>query len=114
MSIGLMVVAIMTFLNSCVSVKEIGRLNVVSVRNIDPNAKYVMVQKNVEYSRREFHKIRTESLEDAVDAVVKKAAGGEYLMNAKISLIIHDGLFGYTTYYAVEGDVYGIQPGSIK
>ena len=96
-------------LTSCTSVKEIGRLNLVSVRNIDPHGNYVLLQKNVEYTKRDFKKTRTTKLESAVDQSVKKVAGGEYLMNAKISLVEHSNFWwGSSIYYAVEGDVWGI------
>ncbi|MBI3503060.1 MAG: hypothetical protein HY063_14835 [Bacteroidetes bacterium] len=55
--------------------------------------------------------MRNESIQQAVDAVVKKVDGGEYLMNAKIWLIIRSG-GGFVPdryYYAVEGDVWGLK-----
>ena len=40
------------------------------------------------------------TIQDAVDATVRKIPGGEYIMNAKIYLV-------NSTYLAVEGDVWG-------
>lgn len=96
-------------LTSCWSSKEIGRLNLVSVRNIDSKTDYQMLQKNVEYTMKQAKKIKAGNIEGAVDEVVKKVDGGEYLMNAKITLISRQGLFSVTSGYVVEGDVWGIK-----
>ena len=101
-------------LTSCMSFKEAGRLNMVSCRNIDTHTKYTLLKKNVEYTKKELRRIKTQTLESAIDAVVKKVEGGEYLMNARIRVCVFAGsLFtGYqpTIFYAVEGDVWGIAP----
>lgn len=96
-------------LTSCMSFKDAGRLNMVSCRNIDTHAKYQLLKKNTEYTKKELRHIRTTTLESAIDEVVKKVDGGEYLMNAKIKVCIISGYGQSTVYYAVEGDVWGIK-----
>lgn len=96
-------------LTSCMSFKEAGRLNMVSCRNIDTHAKYKLLKKNVEYTKKELKRVRTTTIESAVDEVVKKVDGGEYLMNAKIKVCIVSGYGHSTVYYAVEGDVWGVK-----
>lgn len=109
-----LLIGIVLTLSSCLSFKEAGRLNMVSVRNIDTDRNYQLLKKNVEYTKKELRKIKTTSIESAIDDVVKKAEGGEYLMNARIRVCIIPGSIynGYqsTCYYAVEGDVWGIAP----
>ena len=103
-------------MTSCMSFKDAGRLNMVSCRNIDTHAKYVLLKKNVEYTTKELKKVRTQTIEGAIDDVVKKVEGGEYLMNARIRVCIIPGSIynGYksTCFYAVEGDVWGIAQNS--
>ena len=55
-------------------------------------------------------KIYSTTIEQAVDDVVKKVEGGEYLMNAKIKMCVVGGsIYSPPSYfYAVEGDVWGI------
>ncbi len=93
---------------SCTSIKNIGALNMVSTRNIETSIKYVVVQKNFELTKKDKKRSRAETIQEAVDAAVKKVDGGEYLMNARIYLIKHDYFFAYSYYYAVDGDVWGI------
>jgi hypothetical protein len=97
---------------SCMVFNEAGRLNLVSVRNIDSKSNYQLLQKNVEYTKKEMRKNCKKTIEQAIDDVVKKVPGGEYLMNAKINVCVIQGtLFnGYqpSLYYIVTGDVWGI------
>jgi hypothetical protein len=98
-------------LTSCMVFNEAGRLNLVSVRNIDSKNNYQLLQKNVEYTKKEMRKNCKTSIEQAIDDVVKKVPGGEYLMNAKINVCVIPGsLFnGYkpSCFYVVTGDVWG-------
>lgn len=109
-----LLIGFMLTLTSCVNFKEAGRLNMVSVRNIDTDRNYQLLKKNVEYTKKELRKTKTTTIESAIDDVVKKVEGGEYLMNARIRVCVFSGsLFnGYqpTIFYAVEGDVWGILP----
>lgn len=99
-------------LTSCMTFKDAGQLNMVSCRNIDTHTNYVLIKKNVEYTKSELRKIRTTTIESAVNDAVKKVEGGEYLMNTRIRVCVIPGtLFnGYKTFifYAAEGDVWGI------
>jgi hypothetical protein len=84
----------------CTSVKQIGKVNMISTRNIDPNLKYQVVTTYSGGSKKELKKSRATSIEDAIDQTVKKVPGGEFLMNCKVYLV-------NTKYIAVEGDVWG-------
>ena len=107
--IGLLFVFSSSFiLTSCVGIQEVGRLNMVSCRNIETSVKYQLLKKNVEYTKKEVKKLRCTSIQQATDEAVKKVDGGEYLMNAKIWMIAHTGFSKVRYYYAVEGDVWGI------
>ena len=81
----------------------------VSTRNIETSQKYNLIQKYAEHTKKEMKKTRSGSLQEAIDEIVKKVDGGEYLMNAKVYLIWHNNGFTKPKYfYAVEGDVWGI------
>lgn len=85
---------------SCKSVQQIGKVNMISHRNISLNEKYDLLSSYTGESKRELKKSKAENIENAVDNTVKNVPGGEFLMNAKIFLI--DG-----KYIAVTGDVHG-------
>ncbi|MFN6039861.1 MAG: hypothetical protein ACK452_15435 [Bacteroidota bacterium] len=108
----LLIASTVLFLTSCMVFNEAGRLNMVSVRNIDSKTNYQMLQKNIEYTKKEMRKNCKETIEQAIDDAVKKVPGGEYLMNAKINVCVVPGsaFNGYRTkcYYIVTGDVWGI------
>ena len=87
-------------LASCTSVKQIGKVNMISNRNVDPQLKYQVITTYSGGSSKEFKKSRATSIEDAVDQTVRKVPGGEFVMNAKIYLV-------KGKYIAVEGDVWG-------
>lgn len=91
----------------CTSIKNVGSLNMVSTRNIDVSAKYGVIQKYTELTKREKKRSKAENIQEAVDALVKKVDGGEYVMNARIYLVKHDYFIAYSYYYAVDGDVWG-------
>ncbi|AEA42433.1 hypothetical protein [Fluviicola taffensis] len=88
---------------SCTSVKQIGKVNMISTRNIDPNLDYSLISTYSGGSKRELKKSRAKSIEDAIDQTVKKVPGGEFVMNVKV-YTIHK--FN-KEYLAVEGDVWG-------
>jgi hypothetical protein len=92
---------------ACTSIKTVGSLNIVSTRNVETSTKYVVIQKYAELTKKEKKRSRANTIQEAVDAVVKKVDGGEYLMNARIYLIKHDHFFSLSYYYAVDGDVWG-------
>ena len=94
-------------LSSCGSIKvvEIGKVNMISNRNVNPGATYQSISTYSGGSERELKKTRAKSIEDAVDQTVKKVPGGEFLTNAKLYLVYKSG----EKYFAVEGDVWGNQ-----
>ncbi len=97
----LMLASLMT--TSCSpAIKQIGKLNMISNRNVNPNAKYVSLSTYAGGSKHELKKTRATTIEDAVVQTVKKIPGGEFLTNVKIYIV--EG-----KYFAVEGDVWGIK-----
>lgn len=92
--------AIALSLSSCTSVKQIGKLNMVSTRNVDSKLNYSRISTYSGGSKRELKHSKAKTIEDAIDQTVKKVMGGEFLMNVKLYSI--DGV-----YFAAEGDVWG-------
>jgi len=88
-------------LASCASTKQIGSINMISNRNLESSANYVLIKTYMGASQKELKKSRALKLEDAIDKVVKSTPGGEYLRNVKVYLTSKK-------YLAVEGDVWGI------
>ncbi len=88
-------------LSSACSVKQVGKINMISNRNIDASMKYQLISTYSGGSKKEIRKSKSITIEDAIDKTVRAIPGGEYLMNAKIYLV--KGHF-----FAVEGDVWGI------
>ena len=90
------------FLAACnkVVVKQIGKVNMISNRNVDMTIEYKLISTYSGGSKKEFKYANAISIEEAVDKTVKNVAGGEFLMNVKIFLVDKK-------YYAVEGDVWG-------
>jgi len=86
---------------SCTSVEQIGRLNMISNRNIDSDMDYRMIASYSGGSKKELKKARAVTIEEAIDETVRTIPGGEFLMNAKVYIIDE-------TYFAVEGDVWGL------
>ena len=84
----------------CKSVRQIGKVNMISNRNVDPSMKYQVITTYSGGSKNEFKKSKALSIEDAIDQTVRKVPGGEFIMNAKIYLLKEK-------YIAVEGDVWG-------
>ena len=110
-TIFLVIFCLSVMFTSCVGIKNIGQLNMVSTRNIETTQKYHLIQKYVTLDKKEMKKTRAESIQEAVDAIVKKVDGGEYLMNVKVYQISHYRYGQGTAYYfSVEGDVWGITP----
>jgi hypothetical protein len=90
------------------SVEQIGRINMISTRNIDPNQTYTVLATYSGGSNRELRKSKATSIEHAIDLVVKRVPGGEFLMNAKI-YIVRRSRNPQRQRYAVEGDVWGVE-----
>jgi hypothetical protein len=92
---------------SCSSkITQIGRVNMVSNRNVNPNLEYMLIA-SYTGSKSDLKKSKAPTIEDAVDQAVRRVPGGEFLMNTKIFLV--DG-----KYIAVEGDVWGNKEASHK
>lgn len=84
----------------CTSVRQIGNVNMISTRNVEPTIDYSLVSSYAGGSNRELRRSRAENLEQAVSDTVKKVPGGEFLVNARIFIVNEK-------YFAVEGDVWG-------
>lgn len=72
----------------------------ISNRNVDTKLEYKLLSAYSGGGKKEILKSKAKTIEQALDQTVKKVAGGEFLMNAKIYLV-------KKKYYAVEGDVWG-------
>lgn len=98
------VLAISISLASCMSVKEIGDLNMISTRNVDSKGDYVLLRNYMGGTKKELKKSKAKDLEQAINNVVKQTPGGEFLKNVKVYII-------NSKYFAVEGDIWGLQSG---
>lgn len=98
----LILLAVSTILVSCLSVKQVGDLNMVSKRNIDLSHEYELKATYAKLSSKELRRSNAQTIEQAIDQCVRKIAGGEFLLNVKIYLVNQ-------RYWAVEGDVYGLK-----
>lgn len=96
----LLLFAALAALTSCMSFKEIGKINMISTRNIDSKTEYKLLTTYSGGSNRELKKTRATNIQQAIDETVRRTPGGEYLMNVKIYLVDQQ-------YFAVEGDVWG-------
>ena len=97
------IVIVATTIASCAtSIKQIGKVNMISNRNIDPKLNYDVISTYSGGSNRELKKSHATTIEDAVDQTVKKVPGGEFLMNIKIYSV-------NKKYFAAEGDVWGVK-----
>ncbi|MBE7443424.1 MAG: hypothetical protein HS119_13335 [Flavobacteriales bacterium] len=85
---------------SCTSFKEVGKVNMISTRNIDSKSEYKLLTTYSGGSEKDLRKSRAKTIEQAINETVRRTIGGEYLMNAKIYLVDE-------RYYAIEGDVWG-------
>ncbi|MEI6755182.1 MAG: hypothetical protein WCK78_18725 [Paludibacter sp.] len=100
--IYLMFVVVISFSGcSTLKVKQIGKMNMISNRNVNPNLQYQLISSYSGGSKSELRKSTAKTIDEAVDQTVRKIPGGEFLMNVKIYAID-------STFYAVEGDVWGV------
>jgi len=91
--------------NSCTSIKEIGRLNVISTRNVElGNQKYAKIATYAGETKKELKKAKCADIDGAINAIVRQYPGGEFLANAKIWMITK----GDKTYFAASGDIWGV------
>ena len=92
--------AILILTTSCTAVQQIGKVNMISNRNVDTGFEYSVISTYAGGSNAELKKSKATSIEDAIDQTVRNVPGGEFIMNARIYLIKEK-------YFAVEGDVWG-------
>lgn len=89
--------------SSCTTVELIGKLNMLSNRNVNiGETNYILLAPYQGASQKLIKRSKYRSLEEAADATVKQTPGGEFLTNVKVWQINGQ-------YYAVEGDVWGLQ-----
>ena len=89
--------------SGCVTVRQIGRINMISNRNVQTQFDYGLLSSYAGGSEKELKKAKAENIEQAIDQTVKRVPGGEFLMNAVIFQIDRK----RRHYYAVQGDVWG-------
>jgi hypothetical protein len=87
----------------------IGRLSVVSNRNFESNYNYVLLKSYAGTSNNDLIRNKARTIEEAIDIVVKSTAGGEFLKNIKIYELYKSNQNVKENYYAVEGDVWGLE-----
>ncbi|MFY9308130.1 MAG: hypothetical protein WAQ28_03670 [Bacteroidia bacterium] len=98
----------LALLTSCSTVVDLGKLNMISDRNIDSKGDYVLVKSYAGGSSKEIKKAlkrtKATTLDAAVDETVRNVAGGEFLKNVKVYGIKKKDKM----YLLVEGDVWGV------
>lgn len=86
----------------------IGRLTVVSNRNFESKYDYILLKSYAGTSKNDLIRNKARTIEEAIDIVVKSTAGGEFLKNIKIYELYKSYGKVKENYYAVEGDVWGL------
>jgi hypothetical protein len=79
---------------------QIGQVNMISNRNVNPTLNYQSLSTFKGSSEKEIQRSKCKTIEEAIEQTVKSVPGGEFLMNAKIFVVSGK-------YYAVQGDVWG-------
>ena len=94
-------------LTGCFSVVQLGKLNMISNRNIESKADYVLLKNyaggDLKEIKKALKKTRATTLDQAVDETVRNVAGGEFLKNVKVYGVKKK----EKMYLFVEGDVWG-------
>jgi hypothetical protein len=98
----------LALLSSCSTVIDLGKLNMISNRNIDSQTEYALIKNYAGGSPKEIKKAlkktKAITLDAAVDETVRNVAGGEFLKNVKVyGVKKKDKMF-----LLVEGDVWGV------
>lgn len=96
--------ALVIVLSSCTHVKQLGKLNMVSNRNIESSAHYELKRSYMGGSKSELKENKGKTLDEAIDNIVRNTPNGEFLKNAKIYQV--NTLFSKC--FAVEGDIWGL------
>ena len=102
---SLFILIVILFSACAPTVTEIGTINMISTRNIETDFNYSQISSYKGASEREIKKTKSTTIQDAVNEVVRREPGGEFLMNVKLYSVERSGSY----YYAVEGDVWGGQ-----
>jgi hypothetical protein len=87
-----------------IKVTQIGKLNMISERNIDTKTDYTLLRSYMGGSEKEIKQSTSKTIEEATNETVKNTPGGEFLKNVKLYLVAK----GSELFYAVEGDVWGV------
>ena len=88
-----------------ITVQQIGKLNMISERNIDTKAEYVLLKSYMGASDKEKRASTSTTIEDATNETVKNTPGGEFLKNVKVYTVSMEKR--KEVYFAIEGDVWG-------
>ena len=84
-------------------VVQIGKVNMISNRNVESSAPYVLIRNYAGTESKDALKKSEElTIESAIDRVVRATPGGEFLKNVKLYRV-------RDRYFAVEGDVWGLE-----
>ena len=103
---ALVLLGLVTITSSCVKVRLIADLNMISTRNVE-SKEYILI-KNYQGSqgnKKQLKKSKDKTIDEAINTTVRNTPGGEYLKNVKIYEIFK----GYKIRYAAEGDVWGLK-----
>jgi hypothetical protein len=87
---------------------RIGKLNMISTRNVDSTTEYILLKDYVGATNKDLKKTTAKTIEDAIDEAVKSVKGGEFLKNVSLFEVKRGFWFFKRTYYAIEGDVWGL------
>lgn len=100
-----------SILASCIQVKPIGDLTMISTRNIDRSMEYSLVKNYQGLSKKQKRKSKAKDIEEAVNVTVKSTPGGEYLTNVKLYFVNNPWRLrkDFRQTYVVEGDVWGFK-----
>ncbi len=100
--------SIVAMISSCATVVDLGKLNMISDRNIDSKGDYVLIKNYAGGSSKEIKKAlkktKATTLDAAVDETVRNVAGGEFLKNVKVYGVKKKKVM----FLLVEGDVWGV------
>jgi hypothetical protein len=100
---------------SCVKIKPMGDLTMISTRNVDTKTEYQLVKNYIGLSKKDKRKSNAKDIEEAVNLSVKSVPGGEFLKNVKLYQVTRT--FPYRkikrSCFIAEGDVWGL-PGEIS
>ncbi len=102
----LLLATVLSSVTGCVTVVELGDLNMVSTRNVDTKGDYALLRNYMGGTKKELKKSKAINLEQAINAVVKQTPGGEFLKNVTVYQVRKFG--SKSAFYAVEGDVWGV------